>query len=202
MSWTQAAAPALVPEVRMHLARELYDLWERSGALPYWAFAWPGGQALARYVLDHPSLVAGRRVLDVGTGGGLVAIAAGLAGARSLRGSDVDPLALDALHRNAALNGVEVAAELGDLLDGQGEPADAVLVGDLLYEAGTAPRVVAFAERCAARGADVLVGDPGRTYLPKGAWHALASYDVPVPTLIESAPVRTTTVWRVPQSRS
>ncbi len=204
------APPPLVPELRLHVARDsagVDALWDATGDVPYWAVAWPGGVALARHLLDHPTLVRGRRVLDVGTGTGLVAIAAARCGAAAVVAVDVDPLAVTAAAANARANGVDVDARLADVLDGDGTvaappgvPADVVLVGDLLYEAATAPRVVAFVQRCAARGADVLVGDPGRRYLPRAAragWEPLATYPVPVSSGLEGADEKPATVWRV-----
>jgi predicted nicotinamide N-methyase len=140
---------------------------------PFWAFAWAGGQALARYVLEHPDLVAGRRVLDLAAGSGLVAIAAAKAGAASVRAVDIDPLAMAAIELNAATNGVTVTAELADILDAGRADADVVLAGDVFYSAAMAARVYAFLRRAVRDGARALVGDPDRAFLPRdqlGYW--------------------------------
>jgi predicted nicotinamide N-methyase len=148
-------------------------------APPFWATAWPGGQAVARYVLDHPVTVAGRRVLDVASGSGLVAIAAGLAGAAAVTANDIDPYALAAIALNVKANGVTVSAYPDDLLDGDGGDADVVLAGDAFYSHAIANRMWPFLRRAAARGAQVLVGDPGRGYLPRDRMTVLASYPAP-----------------------
>lgn len=173
----------LVPEVRLHLAEDAIVWWARmeaeAGAVltaPFWASAWPGGQAVARYVLDHPGTVAGRRVLDVASGSGLVAIAARLAGAAAVTANDIDPYALAAVTLNAKVNGVVVAARLGDVLDGDGEGADVVLAGDVFYSQALATRMWPFLSGAAARGARVLVGDPGRGHLPVDRLQVVASY--------------------------
>jgi predicted nicotinamide N-methyase len=199
------APAAFVPEVRLHQADEPIGLWEltegefRSAQPPpFWAFAWAGGQGLARYVLDHPCEVAGRRVLDLASGSGLVAIAAALAGAASVRAVDVDPLAVAAVEVNAAANGVTLAAELADLLDGDPGDAQVVLAGDVFYSKAMADRVMRFLRRAQRGGARVLVGDPGREFLPRGSFRPLAEYDVPVTEALESARVKRTTVWHLP----
>lgn len=193
-----------MPEVRLHLAEDVFGLWTKTreelggGDVPppFWAFAWAGGQALARYVLDHPELVAGRSVFDLASGSGLVAIAAALAGAASVTASDVDRFAVAAVALNAAANRVEVAGTLVDGLDGDGAGAQVVLAGDVFYERGMADRVLAFLRRAAARGASVLVGDPGRDYLPRALFQALATYQVPMAPGLEDRDVKRTTVWR------
>jgi predicted nicotinamide N-methyase len=201
---TAVSAPSLVPEVRLHLADEALPLWqtteeelERNGLPPpFWAFAWAGGQALARHILDNPRLVTGRHVLDVGAGGGLAAVAAALAGAAQVRANEVDDFALAAIRLNATANGVSVTPVGGDLLDGPAE-ADVVLVGDLFYERPLADRALAFLQRAAEAGAEVLVGDPRRTYLPADALEPVASYNVPVPLALEDMDVKRTLVWRL-----
>jgi predicted nicotinamide N-methyase len=147
--------------------------------VPFWATAWPGGQALARYLLDRPVTVAGRRVLDVASGSGLVAIAAGLAGAAAVTANDIDPYALSAITLNARANGVAVTPCAGDLLDGDGGDADVVLAGDVFYNEAIAKRMGPFLHRAAARGAHVLVGDPGRAHLPRHRMTIMASYPAP-----------------------
>src|SRR5262249_7539388 len=147
---------------------------------PYWAFAWAGGQALARYLLDAPDNVAGMRVLDLGSGSGLSAIAAARAGAASVLAVDIDPVALAAIALNAAANGVAVPTSAEDLLDRAPGPFDVVLVGDLFYERALAERVERFIDAAAAAGALVLIGDPRRNYFPPGRFVIAAEYAVPV----------------------
>ncbi len=198
---TRLAPVPFVPELRLHQADEPIALWERTEAggqtqpPPFWAFAWAGGQALARFVLDTPDLVAGRAVLDLATGSGLVAIAAARAGAGPVTANDIDPLSLAAAQANARANAVEVRVVEGDLLDT--EPAyGVVLAGDVFYSREMAGRVLPFLRRAAGRGALVLVGDPGRAYLPDGLTER-AAYEVPVSEALESVPMRRTTVWQV-----
>jgi len=202
---TRLVAPPQVPEIRLHLAGEAFALWERMAAdlgrsdlpPPFWASAWAGGQALARHLLDHPGLVRGRTVLDLASGSGLVAIAAAMAGAAAVMASDVDRFAAEAIALNAAANGVAVAVRLQDLLDGDGAEAEVVLAGDVFYERPLADRVLPFLARARARGAEVLVGDPGRAYLPRPRLVPLATYDVPVERALEGSDLKRTTVWRL-----
>lgn len=172
-----------VPEVRLHLAQDAIVWWARMEAEagtvlppPYWASAWPGGQALARYVLDHPEVVAGLRVLDLASGSGLAAIAAALAGAATVAANDIDPYALAVIGMNARANETRVRPAAGDLLTGDGVEVDLILAGDVFYRQGLAERMLPFLERSAAGGARVLVGDPGRAYLPADRFQVLASY--------------------------
>jgi predicted nicotinamide N-methyase len=199
-SATGWAPVPFVPEVTLRTAAEPFGPWDRSqrDAPPFWAFPWAGGQALARYVLDHPGLVAGRTVLDLAAGSGLVAIAAARAGAAVVTPSETDPLAFAAIELNSAANGVTLEATLGDVLDGAATGIDLVLVGDAFYERPMAERVLPFLERARASGAVVLVGDPGRAYLPRDRFVAVACYDVPVSRVLEDADVKRTTVWRGP----
>ncbi len=164
----------LVPEVRLFVAEDATVLWARLEAEagqrlppPFWASAWAGGQALARYVLDHPEVVAGRPVLDLAAGSGLVAIAAAMAGAAATSANDIDPYAIAAIRANAQANGVAVDILSGDLLDGDGGGAEVVLAGDVLYNHSLASRVLPFLHRLVERGAYVLVGDPGRGHVPR-----------------------------------
>lgn len=177
---TRTASPPLVPEIRLRLAEEPFATWSatRAEAPPFWAFAWAGGQALARYVLDHPDVVAGRRVADIASGSGLVAIAASLAGASHVTAYDVDPLSLSAIVENAALNGVTLEAVQSDVTTSPPDASDIVLAGDVCYDPGMAPPMLAALRACARRGASVLVGDPRRPYLPRDL-KAEAEYDVP-----------------------
>jgi predicted nicotinamide N-methyase len=186
----------LVPEVVLRLADEPFDLWERAGdPLPYWAFAWAGGQAVARYVLDHPDLVAGRRVLDLASGSGLVAVAAAMAGAAQVTATDVDPLAVLAIEINARTNRVSVAARHVDVLDTDGGDAEIVLAGDVCYDRAMADRVLPFLARVTDRGIPVLLGDPGRAHFPRTEFDALATYPVPGTGTLEANDTTPTTVW-------
>ncbi|MGF1431735.1 class I SAM-dependent methyltransferase [Kitasatospora sp. LaBMicrA B282] len=202
---TRLTEVPFVPELSLHLADEAIELWERTESErgqvglppPFWAFAWAGGLGVARYVLDHPELVAGRAVLDLAAGSGLVGIAAALRGAGGVRAAEIDAYAVTAIGLNAAANGVTVTAECADLLDGDGAPAEVVLAGDVFYERAMAARFLPFLERAHARGAVVLVGDPGRAYLPRERFTALAEYQVPVLADLEDSAVKRTTVWRL-----
>jgi predicted nicotinamide N-methyase len=199
---TRVAPVPFVPEIVLHQADDPIALWERTEAggrqqpPPFWAFAWAGGQALARHLLDDPALVAGRATLDVATGSGLVAVAAARAGARPVTANDVDPLALAAAAANAAANAVTVDTVVGDLLDTEPRYA-VVLAGDVCYSRAMAARVLPFLRRAAARGALVLLGDPGRAYAPAAGVVARGAYEVPVPGALEGVAVRHTTVWQV-----
>jgi predicted nicotinamide N-methyase len=189
---TSVQSPRLVPELRVRVAEELVPTWQRLEAEagqtlppPYWAFVWPGSHALARLVLDQPELVAGRRVLDVGAGGGLAAIAAMRAGAVSAVASDVDALAPVAQRVNAQLNDVTVTSRLDDLIGQPIVDVDVVLVGDLWYERDLAARLTRWLRGLAGTGLDVLVADPGRTYSPRSGLLRLASYRVPTTRELE-----------------
>ncbi|MBQ1026752.1 methyltransferase [Micromonospora sp. C95] len=199
---------AFVPEVRLHQADEPIGLWELTEGEfssdrppPFWAFAWAGGQGLARYVTDHPETVTGRRVLDLAAGSGLVAIAAARAGAAAVRAAEIDELAVAAVALNAEANGVRVDAELGDILDGDAGDAEVVLAGDVFYSEAMTNRVLRFLLRAARNGAAVLVGDPGRAFLPRERFDELAAYQVPVSEALESIRVKHTTVWRLRAGR-
>jgi predicted nicotinamide N-methyase len=200
---TRPARPSLVPEVALLVASDVVALWEaietQRGAAPtdppFWAAAWPGGQALARFVLDTPAVVAGRSVLDLGAGSGLVAVAAYLAGAREVVASEIDPFGHAAIAVNAEANGVPPVAVVGDVL-GAGAPAvDVVLAGDVCYDRTMSDRVLPFLEAARDRGAEVYLGDPGRPYVPAERLTAVARFDVPD---TEGPQVRRTTVWRLP----
>lgn len=201
---TRVLAPSHVPELKLHLADDAVSLWqlteEQLGELglppPFWAFAWAGGQALARYVLDHPAIVAGRCVLDVASGSGLVAIAAMKAGAAAATAADIDAFAAHAATLNAALNSVAIEVTSADPI---GAPADfdVILVGDLLYDRDLAPRVLAWLLALQSEGKTVLIGDPGRTYLPRDKLEQIAAYDIPVTRALEDAEVKRAAVWRL-----
>jgi predicted nicotinamide N-methyase len=197
------AAPS-VPELRLHLADEAIALWSKTEEElaadglppPLWAFAWAGGQALARYLLDHPDTVRGRRVLDFGAGGGISAIAAARAGAADVEASEIDRFAIAAIEANARVNSVAVRARLEDLV-GVDEGWEVVLAGDVAYEAGPTAAIFDWLGGLAARGATVLVGDPGRSFLPKSRLSSLATYQTPVSRELEDLAQRRTTVWRL-----
>lgn len=193
----------LVPEISLHVADEAVPLWHRTeeelGEMglppPFWAFAWAGGQALARHVLDHPRLVEGRSVLDFASGSGLVGIAAAKAGARVVTCADIDPFALAAIGLNGTSNGVALEGRQVDLI-GTDEGWETVLAGDICYERDLAARVFDWLLTLSARGAIVLIGDPGRSYLPKDRLEQLEVYSVPVTRELEDMEIKRTAVWR------
>ena len=209
--WTSPGTAPVVPEITLLLAEDIHRTWSAldEESPPFWAFAWVGGQALARHVLDHPELVRGRRVLDLASGSGLVAIAAALAGASAVIASDTDARARRAIALNAGLNDVEVEV-VGDVLgggdsgdsedDGDGGSGDldvdVILAGDVFYEQPMARHVEAFCDQAAAAGVEVVVGDPGREYLPRRRCTALAEHVVPGTADLEGGPSTRTTVWR------
>lgn len=175
-----------VPEIRLRTAAPSSGLRRLAEARPggpdrppYWAFVWGGGAVLARYILDHPPCVAGRRVLDLGAGGGIVGIAAALAGAPAVAAADIDPDALVALALNAQANGVAIETFSGDLTTGPAPDTDLILVGDLFYERELAERVTPFLDRCLTAGLKVLIGDPQRSHLPRERLRLLAEYAAP-----------------------
>ncbi len=200
---TRLLAVPHAPEIALHLADEATALWEKTeeqlGEIglppPFWAFAWAGGQALARYVLDNPELVAGRRVLDFASGSGLVAIAAAMAGAAQVEASEIDGFAIDAIAINAQVNNVAIAPRAGDIV-GADEGWDVVLAGDVSYERDMAQRVTDWLQGLAGRGATVLIGDPGRSYLARERLTPVAEYRVPVTRALEDSEIKKTQVWR------
>lgn len=197
--------PPLIPEVRLHLASEIVPIWqmteeelEKSGLPPpFWAFAWAGGQALARYILDHPATVQGRRVLDFGSGSGLIAIAAMKAGAAAALAADIDRFAAAAIALNAEVNDVSVVVTTDDLVGAANPGWDVVLIGDMCYEQPLAERIETWVHVLVEAGATALIGDPGRTYLPKSGLEKLISYAVRTTRELEDTDVRNTSVWRV-----
>jgi len=197
-SATAWAAVPFVPEITLLTAAEPFGLWGRTerDAPPFWAFPWAGGQALARYLLDNPATVTGKRVLDVASGSGLVAIAAAKAGAASVVAGDIDLNAVTAIGINAAANGTAVTACAFDLEHQSAIEADVVLVADVFYQRELAGLALRFLRRAAAAGADVLVADPGRAFLPAASLRPLAAYQVPVLGVLEDVPVKTVTVYR------
>jgi predicted nicotinamide N-methyase len=206
---TEVVAPKLVPEIALHLATELTTLWtvteawlaEHALPPPYWAFAWAGGQALARHVLDHPELVRGRAVVDFGSGSGLVAIAAAMAGARRVIAADIDAVALRAIVANARRAGVHVEATIEttsrDLIDDACADLDVVLAGDICYEQPMSTRVLPWLAALARAGKTVLVGEPGRAYAPTAGVEEIARYDVETVADVEGVARKIGRVLRV-----
>jgi predicted nicotinamide N-methyase len=202
---TVLVRPPLLPEIALHLATEVTPLWEATEAAldriglppPYWAFAWVGGQAVARHILDTPEIVAGRRVLDLACGCGTAAIAAAMAGAAAVTARDIDRVALMATALNAAGNGVAVATVAGDPVGEVLAGVDVVLAGDVCYEKPMTDRVVPWLRILAAAGKVVLIGDPGRAYLLKGGLLECARFAVPTTMAIEDRAERETVVWQV-----
>jgi predicted nicotinamide N-methyase len=208
LAHTRLECPPLVPEIQLHLASDVMKLWEETQthaeaepagltALPppYWAFAWPGGQALARYVLDRPETVAGKRVLDFGAGSGLVAIAAALAGANA-QAAEIDPLAVAAIGLNADANAVAVGLVCEDVI-GTASRWDAVLAGDVCYERPLAARLIPWLRALAANGVAVFMGDPGRAYFPDGDVAPIANYTVRTSLDLEDRERRETSAYRL-----
>jgi predicted nicotinamide N-methyase len=201
---TRVLAPSHVPELQLHLADDAVALWqlteEQLGELglppPFWAFAWAGGQALSRYVIDNPAIVRGKSVMDVASGSGLVAIAAMKAGAASTLAIDIDAFASHAAILNAELNSVRLETSGADPV-GKPTDADVILVGDLFYDRDLAPRVLAWLIEQQAASKTVLIGDPGRTYLPRDQLEQIAAYDIPVTRALEDAEVKRAAVWRL-----
>jgi predicted nicotinamide N-methyase len=201
---TVIARAPLVPEVALHLATEITPIWqatetwlaEQNIEPPFWAFAWPGGQALARAVLDDPKLVAGKRVLDFAAGCGIAAIAAAQAGAVLVEAAEIDPLALAAVRLNAALNGVAVATPPGDVV---GAPCrwDVIFAGDVCYEAPMTAHILPWLRGLVVAGAEVLIADPGRAYLPKAGLDPIARYSVPTTRELEDRETREVTIHRL-----
>jgi predicted nicotinamide N-methyase len=192
----------LRPEIQLYLTEDTTDLWQKAQIafhsadlpLPFWASAWAGGQALARYILDHPDVVAGKRVLDFASGSGLLAIAAAKAGAAHVDANDIDPFAFEAMALNADANQANLHRLSGNIV-GCEPNWDVVLAGDISYERDMAACITQWLERLHTKGVHVLIGDPGRTYLPRDKLHSLARYDVPVPKSLEDCEIKATDVW-------
>ena len=199
---TRLTPVPLVPEISLYMADDATELWQHTEAdfdavglpPPFWAFPWAGGQALARYLLDRPGGLRGARVLDFASGSGLVAIAAALAGAGVATANDIDVFALEAAGLNAEVNKVAVDVCRTDLL-ARDDGWDVVLAADIFYERDTAAAVTAWLQRLAERGADVLVGDPGRTYFDRSVFEPVARYDVPVMRSLENTDIKSSSVW-------
>jgi predicted nicotinamide N-methyase len=200
----QLTAPPLVPELRLYLATEVVPLWRKTEdelaqmgvPPPYWAFAWAGGQALARYVLDNPALVAGKKILDFGAGSGIVALAAGRAGAASVLAADIDKFAIAAIQANAQANGLIIATTSDDVI-GSTDPYDVILVGDMCYERPLAERLMAWLKISKAK---ILLGDPGRNYFSSDGLSKLAQYSVATTRELEDREIRETGVWSLDAS--
>jgi predicted nicotinamide N-methyase len=206
---TTIATPPLVPEIRLHLATEITPIWQATEETlaqagvppPFWAFAWAGGQALARFLLDHPGEIAGRTVLDFGAGSGLVAIAAAKTGAAHVLAAEIDHFGLAAIVANAELNGVSIAVTSADLIDTVDTSWEVVAAGDVCYEKPMADRVTPWLSALAAQSSLVLLGDPGRAYLPKTGMIERARYIVPTSRELEDRDERETIVWQVLATR-
>ncbi len=200
---TSILSPPLVPEVKLHLAHEAVPIWQKTedelGEIglppPFWAFAWAGGQALARYVLDNPEIVQGKRVIDIASGSGLVAIAAMKAGAASVLAADIDIFSIAAIALNTKLNSVTLTSTAENLLAAASPDIDVILVGDLFYEKHVAELCLNWLRQ--ARTSQIYIGDPGRSYLPKAALTKIAEYSVPVSRDLEDAEIKQTAVWRL-----
>jgi predicted nicotinamide N-methyase len=192
------------PEISLHVAEEATELWQKTEdelaiiglPPPFWAFAWAGGQALARYLIDQPGNVAGKRVLDFASGSGLVAIAAAKAGAARVEACDIDAFAGEAIGLNAQANGVHVEVLLDDLI-GRDAGWEVICAGDVCYERAMAESIIDWLSQLQARGATVLIGDPGRSYLPRDRLEALATYQVPVTRSLEDTEIKQSSVWRL-----
>ncbi len=205
---TALEAPAMVPEFRLWLASEYVPIWQATEAWleeqnidpPYWAFCWPGGQAVARYLLDNPQLVAGKRVIDFAAGSGVSSMAAAKAGAATVIANDIDELSLIAARLNAEANGLAVDTSSADWLAGaDGAPeADVVIAGDVCYEREMSVRALAWLRGHAARERLVLLGDPGRNYFSAQGLQECARYEIPTSLQLENRGMRETVVWRVP----
>jgi len=199
---TELTRVPLCPEIRLYLASEATELWQKTEdelhilnlPPPFWAFAWAGGQALARYILDHPNLVTGKRILDLASGSGLIAIAASIAGAAMVEANDIDPFAFEAISLNAAANHVIVRPLEGSLTS-TSQTWDVIVAGDMSYERDMAEELTHWLEQRADEGTLVLIGDPGRAYLARDKLHALAHYDVPVSKSLEDCEIKKTGVW-------
>lgn len=202
---TLPIAPSIIPELILHLATEVTPLWQLTEERmkqtelppPFWAFAWPGGQGVARYILDHPDTVRGKRVMDFAAGSGIGALAALRAGAENVVAVDIDPLALHAIHLNAALNNLSVSTT--GFIDMKKPPKniDLIIAGDVCYQEAMAARMMRWLWLSVAEGIRVIIGDPGRAYVPKSGLTKLATYTVPTSRDLENDDRRTVRVWDV-----
>lgn len=202
---TEILTPPLVPEIRLYLATEMTPIWQateeeletRDLAPPFWAFCWPGGQALARHVLDTPEVVRDRHVLDFASGCAVSGIAAAMAGARRTIANDIDEMAIAAARLNAQLNSVKLDVCADDLVEDGADGFDVILAGDIFYERTPSRAIERFLRERAAAGATVLIGDPGRTYLPRDGLREVARFDVPTSRDLEDRDMREGIVWQV-----
>lgn len=202
---TKVMAPPLVPEIKLYLAEESLPIWQKTEEQlqqqnippPFWAFAWAGGQALARYLFDNVSVVAGKHVLDIGTGSGITAIAAKLCGAHTVTATDVDPVSVLAAELNATLNTCDIEVLGKNVLNEDPPHHEVIIVADLFYERGLAEQALSFARRAKERDAVVLVGDPKRSYFPVSEFTCLQSYEVAVTRELEDALIKKTSVWQL-----
>ncbi len=202
---TEIAPAGIVPEIKLHLATEVTPLWQlteerlREGDLPppFWAFAWPGGQGMARYILDNPDLVRGKRIVDFGAGSGIAAIAAMQAGAKSALAVDIDTLALTSITLNAELNNVKVDIAEGLDLEKPYTKADIIFAGDICYQQSMSTKLTRWLYLCIAKGVVAYIADPGRAYVPHDGLTKLTSYDVPTSRDLEDQDMRVVSVWRM-----
>ncbi len=202
---TKIIAPPLVPEITLYLAEESLPIWQKTEEQlqqqnippPFWAFAWAGGQALARYLFDHRSVIAGKRVLDIGTGSGITAIAAKLCGAASVTAADVDPFSVIATKLNAELNGCAISVTGKNVLTQEPNAHDVYIIADLFYERALADQALTFAKAAKQNGALVFVGDPKRSYFPVADFSCLETYEVAVTRELEDALIKKTSVWQI-----
>ncbi len=205
---TSLESPRLVPEIQLFLAAEDLPLWrmgeselaELGLGTPFWAFAWAGGQALSRHILDNPSIVAGKRILDFGSGSGMVAMAAIMSGAFEVTATDIDPVAAIAMRMNAETNNCYFDISTEDVIGDMGD-WDVILVGDVCYDAEIARNVIPWIKSLAKEGRDVLIGDPGRFYLPKLGLRSVAKYGAETTSLMEDTDLRNAQVWTVDVSK-
>lgn len=205
LAHTELAGPPACPEIKLHLATEITPLWQATESFlqannlppPYWAFPWVGGQALSRHILDTPELVRGKRVLDFAAGCGMTAIAAAMMGAETSQAAEIDAVAAAAIALNAAANGVRVEVLQDDVLARPDCPWDVVLAGDVCYEKPMAEKVFAWMRRCAAAGADVLMADPGRAYLPRTGLMKVAAFTIACSLELEDRTSRDAVVYKV-----
>lgn len=201
---TEVLFPPLVPEIKLYLAEESLPIWQQTEEQlqqqnippPFWAFAWAGGQALARYILDNPLLVKGKCVADIGTGSGLAALAAKYAGADKVMASDLDPLSVIAAELNGELNKLPISVTAENILEAPPSGFEVYIIADMFYERGLAETALNFAQSAKAQGATILVGDPQRNYFPTDVFTRLATYEVAVTRELEDALIKKTSVWQ------
>ncbi len=208
LAMTRLQSPPYVPELQLYLADEIESIWDAvqtrvnsaEAPLPFWAFAWAGGLALARHLLDHPELAEGKRVLDIATGSGLCAIAAGRAGAGWIMAADIDPLSLVAVGLNAGANSVNVTVFEDDLLTAPPPDVDLILAGDIGYERHLAESMLVWLEAAHQRGIDVLIGDPERAYFPRATMRLLTIQNVATSRELESAETKRVGIYTFPSA--